>query len=152
MAETNSRAHAEVRRRFEAAPAQVFAAFADRDRVARWLRPAPEVGLSVLQFDFRVGGAYRFAYEVPNGPAMVVLGTYRLIEPPTRLVFSWLIEPPDPHAGIDSLVTVTLAPDGTGTELLIRHEKLGLADAIQRHAEGWRGAVDRLETLLAEGG
>jgi hypothetical protein len=41
-------------------------------------------------------------------------------------------------------VSVTITPDGTGSELLIRHEKLGRTDAIERHPAGWRGAIDQL--------
>jgi hypothetical protein len=85
---------------------------------------------------FRPGGAYRFAYDVPDGRRMVVAGTYRWIETPTRIVFSWLIEPPDEHAGIDSEVTVTLASTGSATDLTIRHAKLERADADARHAQG----------------
>jgi uncharacterized protein YndB with AHSA1/START domain len=54
----------------------------------------------LLQFDFREGGAYRFAYHVPGGQIMTVRGVYRSIEPPSKIVFSWVIEPPDEHAGL----------------------------------------------------
>jgi uncharacterized protein YndB with AHSA1/START domain len=105
----------------------------------------------VLVFDFRPGGTYRFAYDVPGGQRMVVGGRYSVIEPPRRLVFSWVIEPPDEHAGIDSEVTVSLTPREAGTELLIRHLKFGRADADLRHAQGWQGALDLLEAGLKEG-
>jgi uncharacterized protein YndB with AHSA1/START domain len=143
---------AKVRRRLGAPPARVFAAFADAALVGRWLTPSPEVGLTVLQFDFRVGGGYRFAYRVPGRGTMFVNGVYRTIEPPSTIVFSWNIEPPDEHAGVRSEVTVTLAPRGTGTDLLIRHERLTQPGAADRHAAGWRGAVDQLiELIMAEG-
>jgi uncharacterized protein YndB with AHSA1/START domain len=101
-----------------------------------------------LQFDFRVGGTYRFAYHLPGGETVIVGGAYRSIEPPSKIIFSWIIEPPDEHAGIESEVTVTITPDGNGTELLIRHEKLMRVDAVARHAEGWRGALDQLAVLV----
>jgi uncharacterized protein YndB with AHSA1/START domain len=139
---------AEVSHRFAASPAKVFAAFADGALVSRWLTPSPDVALDVLQFDFRVGGAYRFAYRVPGRGAMVVGGVYRLIEPPSTLVFTWNIEPPDEHAGIRSEVTIALTPDGSGTRLVIRHARLTQAGAAERHAEGWRGAIHQLATML----
>jgi len=140
--------HAEVRRRFAAAPEKVFAAFADARLVGRWLSPSPEITLTVLRFDFRVGGTYRFAYHPPGEETVIVGGVYRSIEPPSRIVFSWVIEPPDEHAGIQSEVTVAITPDGAGSALLIRHEKLTAKGAVARHAEGWRGALDRLAMLF----
>src|SRR5262245_32179552 len=68
---------AEVRRHLAASPERVFGAFADARLVSQWLSPAPEIELSVLRFDFRVGGAYRFAYAVPGGPVMHVNGVFR---------------------------------------------------------------------------
>jgi uncharacterized protein YndB with AHSA1/START domain len=138
----------EVRRRLSAEVERVFAAFATPEAVAMWLTPAPEVKLSVLEFDFREGGMYRFAYDVPDGRRMIVGGSYRVIEPPTRIVFSWLIASPDEHAGIESEVTVTITPIANGSELVIHHDKFGRPDAEARHAEGWRGAVEQLEALL----
>jgi uncharacterized protein YndB with AHSA1/START domain len=142
------KAHAEVRRRFAAAPEKIFAAFAEAHLISRWLSPSPEITLTLLQFDFRVGGTYRFAYHLPGGETVIVGGAYRSIEPPSKIVFSWIIEPPDEHAGIESEVTVTITPDDGGTELVICHEKLMRVDATDRHAEGWRGALDRLAVLL----
>ena len=105
--------------------------------------------MTVLELDFRVGGRYRFAYQGPDGLRTFVGGTYRHIEAPRRLVFSWLIDPPDEHAGIESQVTVTITPSGAGSDLVIRHERFGDADA--RHGAGWRGALDALEDLLTRG-
>lgn len=138
----------EVRRLLDASPEAVFAAFADDELVAQWLRPSPDVKLTVLSFDFRPGGSYRFAYDVTTEQRMVVGGTFLAIEAPTRIVFSWLIEPPDEHAGIAPEVTVQLVPRGSSTELTIRHAQLGREDAEQRHDQGWRGALDLLEASL----
>jgi uncharacterized protein YndB with AHSA1/START domain len=138
----------EVRRSFRVAPEKVFAAFAEARWVSRWLSPSPDIRLTLLQFDFREGGEYRFAYHVPGGQVMTVRGTYRAIEPPSYIGFSWIIEPPDEHAGLESEVTVTITPDGELTKLLIRHVKLTRPGAGLRHAEGWRGALDQLAALL----
>jgi len=142
----------ELRRHLAAPPAQVFAAFASAEVVGQWLTPAPDVKLTVLELDFREGGCYRFAYDTPDGQRMLVGGVYRNIEAPTRLVFSWLIEPPDVHAGIESQVTVSISPSSQGSELLILHERFDRADANARHAEGWAGALEQLQLLLGKAG
>jgi uncharacterized protein YndB with AHSA1/START domain len=138
----------EVRRRLNAPAARVFAMFENAQLVAQWLTPSHDVRMTVLAFDFRVGGSYRFAYDVPDGRRMIVGGVYRVIEPPTRIVFSWLIEPPDEHAGIESEVGVTVKAMANATELVVRHTKWNRADADSRHAEGWRGALEHLDALL----
>jgi uncharacterized protein YndB with AHSA1/START domain len=141
---------AEVRQHLSAAPSRVFAAFADPALVSRWLTPSPNVALRVVQFDFRVGGTYRFAYDVPGRPTMFVNGRYQTIEPPSTIVFSWNIEPPDEHAGVRSEVTVTLTPRGTGTDLRIRHAQLTMPGACERHEAGWRAALNHLVALLPD--
>jgi uncharacterized protein YndB with AHSA1/START domain len=142
---------AQIRRRFDASPAIVFAAFVDPALVQRWFRPGPEVGLDVLAYDFRPGGAYRFAYRNPGAEIMHVNGVFEAIEAPSRIVFSWNIEPPDEHAGVRSEVRISIMEDGAGAQLLIQHVKLARPGAPERHREGWRGALDGLAELLAEG-
>jgi uncharacterized protein YndB with AHSA1/START domain len=79
---------------------------------------------------------------------MIVKGSYRSIAPPSRIVFSWIIEPPDEHAGLHSEVFVAITPKDSGCELHIRHEQLTQAGAAERHARGWQGALRELDALL----
>ena len=144
------KSRAEIKRHVAYAPEKEFVAFANPELIARWLTPSPEIRLTVLAFDFRGAGSYRFAYHVPGATTVILGGSYSVIKRPSRIVFSWVIEPPDEHAGIVSQVSVTITPDGSGSELVIRHERLGCADAIERHAAGWHGAVDQLTELLAQ--
>jgi uncharacterized protein YndB with AHSA1/START domain len=55
---------------------------------------------------------------------MTVNGTYRSIEPHSRIVFSWNIEPPDEHAGLQTEVVVVITAAGDGSELHIRPSNL----------------------------
>ena len=143
-------AFADVRRHLAATPERVFAAFSDATLVSRWLTPSAEIAMKVLAFDFRVGGFFRFAYHVPDGAVMTVNGTYRAIEPPGRIAFSWNIEPPDEHAGLQSEVVVSITADAGGSELHIRHSRLTLPGTGERHRIGWLGAIDLLDVLLGQ--
>jgi uncharacterized protein YndB with AHSA1/START domain len=149
---TSSNEVAEIRRRLAARPERVFAAFADATLVGRWLSPAPEIKVTPLKYDFQVGGIYRLAYAVPGTATMIVGGSFRTIERPSRIVFSWVIEPPDEHAGIASEVDVTITAQDGGALLHIRHANWGRIDAIERHRGGWHGALDQLATLLEKEG
>jgi len=140
---------ADIHRYLGVTPQKVFAAFADLAMVSRWLTPSPDTKLEVVEFDFQEGGNYRFAYHVPGGSVMRVNGVYRLIRPPSEIVLSWNIEPPDEHAGVKSEVIVRITPDGEGSQLHIRHELLTPAGAVDRHRQGWRAALDQLGNLLA---
>ena len=49
----------------------------------------------------------------------------------------------------ESLVTIQIKADGTGTLLTLTHEQFVDADARDRHQHGWTGALDKLEKLFA---
>ena len=131
-----------------APPARVFRAFSDARLLPRWLTPAPETTMRVEALDFREGGAYRFVYTLPDRSEVAIGGVYRTIRPPERLVVSWIIDRPDEHAGIESEVTVTIAPAGKGSRLTIRHLGWPIPSAARRHEGGWMGALVQLDRLL----
>lgn len=43
-----------------------------------------------------------------------------------------------------------LVPSASGSDLHILHERFGRADANERHAQGWAGAIERLQHLLTK--
>src|SRR6266850_5875339 len=92
---TPAESRVEISRRFAVPRERIFAAFASAERVARWLTPSPDISLKVLSYDFRERGTYRFEYRAPGGQVMRVHGTFIEVLPPARIVFSWIIEPPD---------------------------------------------------------
>jgi len=139
---------ARVTRHVSAPPERIFSAFASAELVARWLSPSPDIALQILAYDFQVHGRYRFAYHVPTGQIMYVHGSFLEIVPPRALVFSWIIEPPDEHAGIDSEVRVSISGVREGSVLTIVHVRLDQPGAAERHAVGWLGALDRLDSIL----
>ena len=95
--------------------------------------------------DLRVGGRYHITMHVP-GDRHDVMGVYREMVPNEKLVFTWAWKSTPER---ESLVTVTLKPDGAGTLLTLLHEQFFDADARDRHQQGWGGAIDKLEKLFA---
>ena len=134
----------EVERRLPAPIAEVFRWWTEPRLLARWMTP---VGTVTAIVDLRVGGALQI---VMRGGDTVIEhhGTYREVEPPRRLVFTWA----SPFTGgRPSLVTVELEPDGDhATILRLRHSELPDA-AAESHRGGWGTMLDRLAAGLEEG-
>jgi glutathione S-transferase len=106
----------------------------------------------VLEHDLSLGGRYRFAFRFPDGAEAVVRGEFLTIQRPSRLVFTRTWEEPDPHAGIETIVSIVLTDTGGGTEILVTHERFPEASVRNRHDEGWSTTLDRLEGLLSQEG
>lgn len=132
--------------RYDASPELVFHAFTDPDLLTRWFSPGPEIDVEVLAHELRLGGRFRFRYREPDGTVSIVAGEFCAIVPPTRLVFTWTWEPPDVHAGVDTLVTIDVAVDGAGTLVVVTHERFPDEPSRARHAQGWRSTLARLVT------
>ncbi len=126
----------------------MFRAFSEPDYLTRWFSPSEEIATEILDFDFREGGQYRFGFRFLDGHKDYVLGVYLEIVPPYKLVFSWTWQEPDPHAGIETLVSIELRELGGETEVVVRHERFPNQQARDRHEEGWKGALGRLAVLI----
>ena len=133
-----------LKRRLNAPPAKVYAAWTEPAKIARWFGPQ---GAEVLraEADVRVGGRYRVIFRVPDGEEHDVSGVYREVVPNQKLVFTWAwISTPER----ESLVTVALKRDGDGTLLTLTHEQFFDEPARDRHRSGWSGVLDNLESYV----
>jgi uncharacterized protein YndB with AHSA1/START domain len=135
------------KRRLNAPPAKVYAAWTDPEKIARWFGPARvKAGTERAFIDARIGGRYRINFDTEDGEHYEVGGVYREIMPNARLVFSWAWHSTPER---ESLVTVSLKPDGDGTLLTLTHEQLFDQAARDGHERGWKGALDKLQYYLA---
>jgi uncharacterized protein YndB with AHSA1/START domain len=135
-----------LKRRLNAPPAKVYAAWIDPEKIARWFGPASvKAGTERASIDARIGGHYRVSFTMENGEYHEVGGVYREIVPNQRLVFSWAWHSTRER---ESLVTVTLKPDGDGTLLILHHEQFFDQAARDGHERGWNGALDKLEEYI----
>jgi uncharacterized protein YndB with AHSA1/START domain len=134
-----------IKRRFNAAPEKVFAAWTDPEKVKRWMGPG-EVKVLSVECDLRSGGRYRWLMQAPDGEQHDVSGVYRELIPNEKLVFTWAWKSTPER---ESLITLTFKPDGAGTIMTLLHEQFFDEAARDRHQQGWNGAMEKLATYLA---
>jgi uncharacterized protein YndB with AHSA1/START domain len=135
------------RRHFNASPAKVWTAWTDPEEIVRWFGPAQvQPGSMRADIDLRVGGQYSISFTGEGGEYFQVDGVYREVVPNERLVFSWTWHSTPER---ESLVTVSLTSDGTGTLLTLLHEQFFDAAARDNHARGWSELFDRFERHFA---
>jgi uncharacterized protein YndB with AHSA1/START domain len=135
-----------LKRRLNAAPAKVFSAWTDPQKISRWFGPAQAEVLCV-DADARPGGRYRIVTRTPDGEEHDVSGVYREVVPNERLVFTWAWRSTPER---ESLVTVTIRADGDGTSLTLTHEQFFDEPARDRHQQGWTRVLENLERALPQ--
>ncbi len=134
------------KRRLNAPPEKVYAAWTDPQKIIQWFgRTDARPDSFAAEIDARVGGRYRISFST-DSEYYEVGGVYREVVPNRRLVFSWAWHSTPER---ESLVTVTLKPDGDGTLLTLHHEQLFDQAARDAHEHGWIGMLDNLEKHLA---
>jgi uncharacterized protein YndB with AHSA1/START domain len=134
-----------IKRHLKAAPAKVFAAWTDPEKVKGWMGPGA-VTVVRAECEARVGGRYRWLMRSPDGEEYDVSGVYREIVANAKLVFTWAWRSAPEQ---ESLVTVLFKPDGDGTLLTLIHEQFADDDSRDRHQHGWTGALDKLDRYVA---
>ena len=132
---------------FDAPRHLVFDALTRPELVKRWFGPHGWT-LVVCEIDFRVGGAWRYVLEGPDGRSMGMGGEYREIVPGERTVHT---EAFDDYPG-DSVVTVVLTEHEGRTTLTgtVLYESQEVRDAVIESGmeHGAAETYDRLAELL----
>jgi len=133
-------------RRLNAAPAKVYAARTDPQKIIRWFgRSDARPDSFQADIDARIGGRFRVSFST-DAEYYEVGGVYREVVANARLVFSWAWHSTPER---ESLVTVSLQPDGDGTLLELTHEQLFNQAARDGHERGWMGSLDELQKYVA---
>ena len=133
-----------LKRRINAAPAKVYQAWTDPQKMMRWYAPAKAETLAA-ETDARVGGRFRVLMRTADGEEHDVNGVYREVVPDEKLVFTWQWRSKPEW---ESLVTVTLKRDGAATMLTLIHEQLPDEAERDGHRNGWTGAIEKLSGLF----
>jgi len=148
----------------------VFDAWTNPEHMARWWGPRITT-TPVCEIDLHIGGAYRVTMRMPDGTDYPIIGKYREIVKPEKLVFTmdcsehpaaWhdMVKPDRAADDINPvgimLATITFDSQGDKTMLTVR---IRMANATIRDAMlkmgmhgGWSISLDKLEELLMDGG
>lgn len=93
----------EYRRFFAASPQLVFQAFTDPEHLRHWRGPE-ELQMVSCEIDLRVGGRYRYVYRGPEGQHHVFHGEYREVQPPNRLVSTFVYEAASEDQAVETVI------------------------------------------------
>ena len=132
-----------IARRIAAPPERVFDAWLDPEGLGGWLFATPGGAMEAVEVDPRVGGGFRIA-ERRGADLAEHFGEYVAIERPRRLAFDFWTSFSDER----TRVTVTIAPDGDGALLTLRHEGVW-ADYEERTRQGWTMILTNLDAAFA---
>lgn len=137
-----------ISRRINAPAKRVFDAWLDPTMIGRFMFGAHlrDEHVVSLTNEPRVGG--QFHYKVTRGGTLIDhTGTYREIDRPRRLVFTWGV---DAEQGDASVVTIELTAHGDACELTLTHAlHPDWADYAERTQAGWTKIVGDLAAVFA---
>ena len=136
----------EIVESFDAPPSQVWRAWTDRTWVSRWFGSNAGGRVLEAQLDVRPGGRFSVTFSDADGTEHTSHGEYVDVQPLNKLSFTWEWKS---EPGVQTLVTVTLAPEGNGTRMRFEHSRLFQVSAHD-YASGWRSTFAKLEQVLSQ--
>ncbi|WCM22094.1 SRPBCC domain-containing protein [Paraburkholderia bryophila] len=136
-----------VRRLLPASCDEVFDAWLDPDGMREWMLPGTVKHCEVM-LEPRVGG--RFHIFMSSARAEYVhTGEYRVLERPSKLVFTWVSSRMDQQ---ETLVTVELFARGEQCEIVLTHERVPVDHAGKGLAVGWNQMLVKLGASFTKQG
>lgn len=134
-----------VSRRIPAAADDVYAAWIEPARIARWWAPGDARTLCA-SIDPRAGGSFVVMIETASGEPRIGGGVYREAKQSKKLVFTWAWRDAPER---ESLVTVLFRDSGADTMLTIIHEHLAEVALCDAYARDWDDALAQLAALFS---
>lgn len=138
-----------IERGYPVSPQRVFAAFSDPAKKRRWFAEGERSTLEEFEMDFRVGGAERVCFRLPNGMLCRNETVYQDIVPDRRIVIAYTMSVNDRRIS-SSQATTELLPTEHGTDLIFTEQAAFFegADGPQIRQEGWRLHFEQLAKEL----
>lgn len=137
-----------IERSFDAPVEAVFEAWTNEEVLRRWLYGQPQLETSTAEVDLRVGGRIRIVMsERSGGKAAGATGEYRVVEPPNRLVFTWVWDDYPDHP---QLIELEFSERRGRTTVRMTNSAIHDDERWQSQRDGWNYCYDNLERVLAE--
>lgn len=134
-------------RQFAAPPERVYAAWTTPALFSQWFGP-PGGAVTRCEMDAKVGGRWRTEMRMPEGQTYGASGEFKVLEPPKRIVLSWVWD--DRPAGApDMEIDITLAAQGAGTAMTFTQTGFRSEEQRGRHTQGWTPAFEKLAAVLS---
>ncbi len=140
----------------------VWQAWTQAERLMRWFAPE-QFTVAAAKVDLRPGGHFLYCMRSPEGAEYWGKGTYKELTPPERLVYVDAFADAEgnpvaperyglsPEYPAETLVTITLEPQGECTLLTLRHAGLPVGEGSDMTEAGWRSQLDRLARVVEPG-
>lgn len=130
-----------VSRHIAAAPAKVYAAWLNPLTLRRFLAGSDAVAVARVETDPRIGGSFLIEMANAGQTPMAHTGNYLALDPFERISFTWV----SPYSTVEgSTVTLTFAPEGSGTLVTLTQRRFLTEGNRDGHAAGWAMFLDAL--------
>jgi uncharacterized protein YndB with AHSA1/START domain len=135
-----------IERTFDAPAERVFDAWTSEEVLRRWLHGMRGWETPTAEVDLRVGGRIRIVMRDPSdGAEAGATGEYRIVEPPHRLVFTWVWDdqPEQPQ-----LIELEFAERAGATTVRMTNSSIPSDERRESQGRGWNVCFDNLERVL----
>lgn len=134
-----------IERPFQAPAQAVFDAWTSEEVLRRWFYGQPGWETPEAQVDLRLGGSVRVVMRDPvKGTEHGGGGYYTVIEPPSRLVFTWTWDSDER----ETLIELDFEEVDGVTTVRLTHNSLRDRESVLDHEDGWNTCLDNLGRVL----
>jgi uncharacterized protein YndB with AHSA1/START domain len=105
-----------IEKTYNASPARVWKAFADKETKHKWFAGPTEWDEGPYELDFRIGGVERSSGGPKGGPTHYYEARFQDIVPNERIITTYEMRLDDTRISV-SVATIELVPAGKGTKL-----------------------------------
>ena len=125
---------------------RVFNMLTEPAELAKWWGPR---GFTIpeIELNLSVGNGYRFAMQPPDGDLFHLSGEFLEIVPPSRLVYTFRWEEPDPDDR-ETVVRLSLDAVGETTQISLSQGRFATQARLALHRSGWTDGFEKLRGLI----